>query len=138
MTKLYQCGNAVAVQRLLMQYGLFQHLCPQTNVLLNSTYPVNALLAIALENTDTRIHEEKPVTPAFLFAVLLWFPMIECAKELQKNGTDPLPSIEKAMSFVIAEQNKIISIPKRYTQIIREIWLLQYRNAFIDLIAFRS
>ncbi|WP_454782375.1 polynucleotide adenylyltransferase PcnB [Legionella sp. WA2022007384] len=127
MTKLYQCGNAVAVQRLLMQYGLFQHLCPQTNALLNSTHPVNALLAIALENTDTRIQEDKPVTPAFLFAILLWFPMIERAKELQKTGIDPLPSIEKAMSLVIAEQNKIISIPKRYTQIIREIWLLQYR-----------
>ena len=53
--------------------------------------------------------------------------MIECAKELQQTGIDPLPSIEKAMSLVIAEQNKIISIPKRYTQIIREIWLLQYR-----------
>ncbi|HHT0591857.1 TPA: polynucleotide adenylyltransferase PcnB [Legionella anisa] len=127
MTKLYQCGNAVAVQGLLMQYGLFQHLFPQTHVLLNSTYPVNALLTIALENTDIRIHDEKPVTPAFLFAVLLWFPMIECAKELQKTGIDPLPSIEKAMSLVLAEQNKIISIPKRYTQIIREIWLLQYR-----------
>ncbi|AWN74245.1 TPA: polynucleotide adenylyltransferase PcnB [Legionella anisa] len=127
MTKLYQCGNAIAVQGLLMQYGLFQHLFPQTHVLLNSTYPVNALLTIALENTDIRIHEEKPVTPAFLFAVLLWFPMIECAKELQKTGIDPLPSIEKAMSLVLAEQNKIISIPKRYTQIVREIWLLQYR-----------
>ncbi|MCW8385568.1 polynucleotide adenylyltransferase PcnB [Fluoribacter dumoffii] len=127
MTKLYQCGNAEAVQRLLMQYGLFQYLCPQTHSLLNSSYPVTALLAIALENTDTRIREDKPVTPAFLFAVLLWFPMIECSKELQKTGIDPLPSIEKAMSVVIAEQNKIISIPKRYTQIIREIWLLQYR-----------
>ncbi|STY29249.1 poly(A) polymerase [Legionella wadsworthii] len=129
MTKLYQCGNAVTAQRLLMQYGLFQHLCPQTNQLLNCDYPVNALLAIALENTDTRIHEEKPVTPAFLFAVLLWFPMIECSKELQKSGIDPLPSIEKAMSIVIAEQNQIIAIPKRYTQIMREIWLLQYRFA---------
>lgn len=127
ITKLYQCGNAEVVQKLLMQYGLFQYLCPQTNALLNGTYPVNALLAIALENTDTRIREDKPVTPAFLFAVLLWFPMIECAKELQQTGIDPLPSIEKAMSLVIAEQNKIISIPKRYTQIIREIWLLQYR-----------
>ncbi len=31
------------------------------------------------------------------------------------------------MSLVLAEQNKIISIPKRYTQVNREIWLLQYR-----------
>ncbi|USQ15164.1 polynucleotide adenylyltransferase PcnB [Legionella lytica] len=127
MTKLYQCGNAETVQKLLMQYGLFQHLCPQTNALFNSQYPVNALLAIALENTDTRIQDDKPVTPAFLFAVILWFPMIERSKQLQSSGMDPLPAVEKAMSIVIAEQNKIISIPKRYTQIIREIWLLQYR-----------
>lgn len=129
ITKLYQCGNAETVQKLLMQYGLFQHLCPQTTALFNSEYPVNALLAIALENTDTRIRDDKPVTPAFLFAVILWFPMIECSKQLQNSGMDPLPAVEKAMSIVIAEQNKIISIPKRYTQVIREIWLLQYRFA---------
>ena len=127
ITKLYQCGEAETVQRLLLEYGLFQHLCPQTADLLHSEYPVNALIGIALENTDTRIRDDKPVTPAFLFAVLLWFPMIELSKKLQSSGLDPLPAIEKAMSLVIMEQNKIISIPKRYTQVVREIWLLQYR-----------
>lgn len=127
MTKLYQCGEAETVQKLLIQYGLFEHLCSQTSSLLSSQYPVTALLGIALENTDTRIRDNKPVTPAFLFAVLLWFPMIECSKKLQSTGLDPLPAIEKAMSLVIAEQNKVISIPKRYTQVMREIWLLQYR-----------
>jgi poly(A) polymerase len=127
MTKLYQCGEAETVQKLLIQYGLFEQLCPLTSALLDSEYPVNALIGIALENTDIRIREEKPVTPAFIFAVLLWFPMIERSKQLHASGMDPLPALEKAMSVVIAEQNKIISIPKRYTQVIREIWLLQYR-----------
>ena len=127
MTKLYQCGEAVTVQRLLLQYGLFQHLCPLAAELLHTDYPVNPLIGIALENTDTRIKDDKPVTPAFIFAVLLWFPMIDRSKKLQASGMDPLPAIEKAMSLVISEQNKIISIPKRYTQVIREIWLLQYR-----------
>lgn len=127
MTKLYQCGEAEAVQKLLIQYGLFQHLYPSTYALLNSEYPVNTLLGIALENTDTRIRESKPVTPAFIFAVLLWFPMIDHAKKLQQSGLDTLPALEKAMSIVIAEQNRVISIPKRYTQVIREMWLLQYR-----------
>lgn len=127
ITKLYQCGEAETVQKLLIQYGLFKHLCPLTDALFNSEYPVNALLGIALENTDTRIKDNKPVTPAFLFAVLLWFPMIELSKKLQSSGMDPLPAIEKAMSLTIAEQNRIISIPKRYSQVVREIWLLQYR-----------
>lgn len=127
MTKLYQCGEAGMVHKLLQQFGLFQHLCPLTTQLLASDYPVDALITIALESTDTRIHQNKPVTPAFIFAVLLWFPMIARAKELQSSGLAPLPAIEKAMSQVIAEQNRVIAIPKRYTQVIREIWLLQYR-----------
>ncbi len=129
MTKLYQCGEAETVHKLLIQYGLFQHLYPSTFALLESEHHVNALVGIALENTDIRIREGKPVTPAFIFAVLLWFPMIELSKKLQESGMDPLPALEKAMSIVISEQNKIISVPKRYTQVMREIWLLQYRFA---------
>ncbi|HAU0237994.1 TPA: polynucleotide adenylyltransferase PcnB [Legionella pneumophila] len=127
ITKLYQCGEAESVQKLLVEYGLFNYLFPQTAALFDSHYPVNPLLGIALENTDTRIRDGKPVTPAFLIAVLLWFPMIECSRKLQESGLPPLPSIEKAMSIVLSEQNAIISIPKRYSQVIREIWLLQYR-----------
>ncbi|MBN9229703.1 MAG: poly(A) polymerase [Legionella sp. 40-6] len=127
MTKLYQCGNAETVQRLLMNYGIFQYLFPQTQSLLQSEYPVMPLITIALENTDKRIHDDKPVTPAFLFAVILWFPMIHLSKKLQESGLDPLPAVEKAMSQVIAEQNRLVTIPRRYTQVIREIWLLQYR-----------
>ncbi len=127
MTKLYQCGEAETVHKLLVQYGLFQHLFPSVEALIETEYHVNAFIGIALENTDIRIRSEKPVTPAFIFAVLLWFPMIALSKKLQQSGLDPLPAIEKAMSMVISEQNKIISIPKRFTQVIREIWLLQYR-----------
>ena len=59
MTKLYQCGEAETVQRLLVQYGLFQHLFPQTSELFNSEYPLNPLIGLALESTDTRIRDNK-------------------------------------------------------------------------------
>ncbi len=127
MIKLFQCGEAESVQRLLVKYGLFPHLFAQTNKLITSHYPVNALLVIALENTDTRIRDNKPVTPAFIFAVLLWFPLMERTEQLKNEGMDPLPALEKAMSQVITEQNKVITVPKRYTQVMREIWLIQYR-----------
>jgi poly(A) polymerase len=53
--------------------------------------------------------------------------MIERAKQLQKAGLPPLPAVDKAMSQILAEQAQIISIPKRFSLVIREIWLLQYR-----------
>ena len=31
------------------------------------------------------------------------------------------------MGYVLREQCKIITVPKRHTQVIREIWLFQYR-----------
>lgn len=127
MTKLYQCGEATSAQSLLLNHGLFAHLFPQTHALLQSQYPVNALIGIAMENTDTRIRDNKPVTPAFLFAVLLWFPLIHKTNALKKEGLDPLPALEKAMSLIISEQNKIIMIPKRFTLIMREMWIMQYR-----------
>ena len=127
MTKLYQCGEAQSVQQMLEQYGLFAHLFPQTARLFNSEYPVNKLLMLALESTDTRIREMKPVNPAFLYAIMLWFPMLARTEHFKKEGMDPLPALEKAMSYVISEQNQTVTIPKRYTQVMREIWLMQYR-----------
>lgn len=128
VTKLYQCGESETVHRLLMEHGLFEQLFNQTHVQLQSQYPVNALIGNALENTDMRIHENKPVTPSFLFAVLLWFPLKEKALYLQnEEQMPPLPALEKAMSLVITEQNKVVTIPKRFSQITREIWLLQFR-----------
>jgi poly(A) polymerase len=127
MTKLYQCGEAEMVQSLLIEYHLFKQLFEQVDVLFDGEYPVRAFIGIALENTDTRMRDNKPVTPAFLFAVLLWFPLLSTAAKLQEEGMPPLPALEKAMSFVISEQNKIITIPKRYSQVIREIWIMQYR-----------
>lgn len=128
MVKLYQCGEGESVQRLLNKHGLFAKLFAQTHALLDSDYPVNALMGIALENTDSRIRDNKPVTPAFIFSVLLWFPLQKKAAELQSlEGLPPLPALEQAMSLVIAEQNKVVTIPKRFTQVMREIWLLQFR-----------
>ncbi len=126
MIKLYQCGFAEVVHRLLIEHQIFGYLFPLTQALFCSDYPVNALIVLALENTDTRVRNDKPVTPAFLFAVLLWFPLLHRAAELERQ-VDPLPALEQAMSQVIAEQNQVILIPKRHTQMMREIWLLQYQ-----------
>lgn len=127
MLKLYHCGEAKMAQHLLEKYGLFQYLFPQTAQRLNSSYPIHPLIHFALESTDSRIRDSKPVTPAFIYATLLWFPMIARTEQLREEGVDPLPALEQAMSWVIAEQNKIITIPKRHSQVVREIWLLQYR-----------
>lgn len=132
VAKLYQCGAAETVQKLLVHHGIFEQLFPQTHALLDSDYPIDELLTFALKNTDRRINEGKPVIPAFLFAVLLWFPFIAHKTKLeqhpeQEEELEPLMALEKSMNHVLREQCKITTIPKRHTQIIREMWLFQYR-----------
>lgn len=127
MLKLYQCGEAKAVHQLLVKYDLFSHLFSQTHELTNSDYPVETLLMNALESTDSRVRDNKPITPAFIFAILLWFPLMHRTEQLKAEGIEPLPALDQAMSQVITDQNKVITIPKRYTQVMREIWLMQFR-----------
>lgn len=128
MVKFYQCGKGEQAHQLLVDYGLFKHLFPLVHrVMGKNEFPVQAFIHIALQNTDKRLQDDKPVTPAFIFAALLWFPLLERDQELKNKGVDPLPALDQAMSYVISEQNKLVAIPKRFTQIMREIWLLQFR-----------
>ncbi|OGV40939.1 MAG: poly(A) polymerase [Legionellales bacterium RIFCSPHIGHO2_12_FULL_42_9] len=128
ITKLSQCGEVERAFHLMMEHGLFACLFKQTDRLLNSDYPVKALLGMALESTDTRIRNNKPITPAFIFAVLLWFPLKVRAIELQNTeNSPPLAALERAMTDVIVLQNQVVTVPKRFTQMMREIWLLQFR-----------
>ena len=67
--KLFQGGCAVQTFELLRHYGLFGQLFPNTERGLMSErdhFPIT-LLVRALQNTDARITEGKPVTPAFLY-----------------------------------------------------------------------
>lgn len=127
--KLYLSGNAVATHQLLVKYGLFSHLFPETDQLIaNQENEVAAkLLLIALENTDKRIAEGKPVTPAFLVAAILWGPMLARWQFYQDKKIPIMPALQKAANEVISKQVQRVAIPKRFTLVSKDIWLLQIR-----------
>lgn len=125
--KLYHSGHALSIQGLLQKYSVFSKLFPLTDETVKNNHYVLPLIKATLENTDKRIKAVKPVTPAFLFSVMLWYPMVEKAKKYESDGMHQLASLEKAMNEVIHQQNSITHIPKRFTQAMKQIWLLQYR-----------
>lgn len=128
MIKLYHCGHAKSVQEKLNHFGVFEYLFPQTHTLIGSSkFPIEKLMTYAFESTDSRLQSGKPVTPSFLFAVLLWFPFLHQKTIFEKHEDEALNALEKSMSYILREQCKYISIPKRHTQVIREMWLFQYR-----------
>jgi len=127
--KLFLGGTAVGSFEKLRQYGLFAQLFPDTEACLarlDHEFPLTLVLK-GLENTDNRVREDKPVTPAFLFAVLLWEPVRQRAEVLQADGTAPHQAIQQAASEVLSRQLECVALPRRFSTPMQEIWLLQPR-----------
>ncbi len=127
--KLFHGGYALETYELLRHHGLFQHLFPLTEESLEmeeSGFPVT-LVPRALANTDARVAEGKPVTPAFLFAVMLWKPVRQETQGLVAQGVNSHVALARAAERVLREQLRHTSIPKRFSIPAREIWFLQSR-----------
>ena len=129
VTKLFHSGCALEAFALLRRYGLFGRLFPATERSLaqeEQGFPIT-FVSHALKNTDERINLAKPVTPAFLYAVLLWEPVRHRAQYYLQRRKSEVEALQNAVGDVITEQVKRTTIPRRFTAPMREIWLLQPR-----------
>ena len=127
--KLFMGGYAVQTFEQLRHYRLFGVLFPQTEAVLaeqEGGFP-HTLLIHALENTDRRLAEGQPVSPGFLIAALLWTPMVALAREYRQDGMSEHDAAQLAGDVVVSRQVNCTAMPRRYTQMAREIWQLQQR-----------
>lgn len=128
--KLFQGGVAVQTFELLRHYGLFKVLFPLTEASLAREmdgFPLT-FLHETLANTDRRVNDGKSITPAFLFAALLWEPVrLRAVKMRENEDVGKVLSLQMAAAEVMREQSRRISVPKRFSFPMREIWSLQPR-----------
>ena len=126
--KLLQAGHALASFRSLRELDLLQFLFPSADQQLKSgDAQFEKLIVQALQNTDSRIAEGKPVTPAFIYAVFLWPQVREAAEKFQQEGEQPVPAYFAAAETVLPQQLRATSLPKRFSIPMREIWAMQPR-----------
>ncbi|MCP9338432.1 polynucleotide adenylyltransferase PcnB [Stutzerimonas xanthomarina] len=126
--KLFLSGKAERTFDLLLEYDLFAPLFPASaDALEDNPEYAGTLIRNALANTDLRIAQGKPVTPAFLFAAMLWPALPMRVAELQARGLPPIPAMQEAAHDLIWEQCQRTAIPKRFTMPMREIWDMQER-----------
>lgn len=127
--KLFLAGKAVKTYELLQNYGLFGVLFPQLQPLLQDSNSKETLfLENVLENTDKRINNDQRVTPAFIYAALLWYPLEERTDQIiQEAGLSRYDAFMMAQGEVLHRQVQRIMIPKRFSTVIRDIWILQQR-----------
>ena len=127
--KLFLSGFGVQSYRLLKQYGLFEHLFPLSAAAfaLPPYAYAEEMLERGLINTDERIAADKPVTPTFLFAVLLWSAVL---RELNERQAGPAPDtalLMQACDTVLRAQQSRVAIPRRFGIPMRELLMLQPR-----------
>ncbi len=126
VVKLLQCRDAVANLNGLREYGLLKQLLPDTDAAMERPQSRDFILS-AVANTAARIAAEQTVSPAFLYAALLW-PAVEAREHvLAKSEAPDSVVIAEAADEILASTQKYIVIPKRFSIPMREIWALQSR-----------
>ncbi len=125
--KLFMAGYARGTLDDLLEFDLLKYLFPEASALLNEDPVALALVRSAMENTDQRIAEDKSVTPAFLLAALLWPEVRREALGQVEDGVAPLVAFNSAGQLTVADAVRHISIPRRFSQPMREIWEFQPR-----------
>ena len=126
MLKLFLSGHAMESADALRRHGLHHGLLPLLDVVLEQPMG-ERFVTLALKNTDERVLADKPVSPAFLFATLLWHEVLVAWKKYEAQGERTIPALHMAMTEVIDIQTEKLAIHKRYSVTMKEIWGMQPR-----------
>lgn len=126
--KLFYTGHAQRSLQKLNALGLFSILFPQTQQCLahkRTHHQVQHFLNQACYNADQRYAQGKTLSSAFLYAVLLWWPLKQATSKLRPRDRDYGKRFQAAAEAVLSEQQKTLKIPKKIVDGIMQIWALQ-------------
>ncbi len=127
--KLFLTGHGASSLRVLRERGLLDVLLPNVGAFLRR-HPgsaVEKLLLRGLENTDERVRADRPVTPTFVFSILLYGPIglaIEATPRERWNDTGTiLDAVDSAVRAIQAR----VSLPRRFSLGVRDMFAMQPR-----------
>jgi poly(A) polymerase len=127
--KLFLTGHGARSFEVLRERGLLAALLPTVDAYF-STHPaslVEQLLLQGLKQTDSRVLADKPVTPTFLFALLLYGPIAGLIESAPPARWHELTTILEACDRATREAQARVAIPKRFSLGVREMFALQPR-----------
>ncbi len=129
VNKLFLAGSAWRSFELLREYGLLSHLFPDlaSALSLATDGVAERFVKLGLSGTDERIAADKSVTPAFLFAVLLWPAVSRQAEQFAAMAESPIQALQDAWDTLAARAQKRVALPKRFSLSAREVVSLQPR-----------
>ena len=124
--KLFLSGYGTAAFDAMLENDIYGWLFPDSKRSMENN-ATEELVRLALTSTDQRIAKKMPVTPAFIYAAILWHPFVDEKQRLEQEGEIKYAAAHEAANNVISKQQLFTSIPKRFSGPMREIWFLQSR-----------
>jgi poly(A) polymerase len=126
LIKVLTSGRALHCLARLQEEGLAEHaLAPVERLLAVPHY--RTFLEIALDATDRRIHEGKPVSPAFTLGAMLWPVVREAWVAGEQAGLPRVPALQAACDEVLSGDFAALALTRAMAADMRELWLMQPR-----------
>jgi poly(A) polymerase len=125
MLKLLQTGHALASIAQLKLLGLGTGIYPLLDVVVESAD--EPFLKLALQDTDRRVGEGKPVAPSFLLSCVLWSDVREGWEQRKKRGEHLMPALLDAIDDAFNARIGDVSGRGKLGTDMREIWTMQPR-----------
>jgi poly(A) polymerase len=130
MLKLLQTGHAVATVAQLRKLGLATGIYPLLDVIVERAD--QPFVKAALQDTDRRVGEGKPVAPSFLLACVLWADVRDgwAQRSEGRHGQRPqasFPALQDAIDDVFNARIGDVSGRGKLAADMREIWMMQPR-----------
>lgn len=129
--KLFLSGHGVQSFLGMESHGLLDVMFPEAAAALrsNRSGALRRMVLKGLADTDARVAADEPVSPAFLFALLLWPAYCRSLARLQADGVHQPEAQQRAADRVTLHEMDVIALPRRFSLPMQEIWLLQPRFA---------
>lgn len=125
MLKLLQTGHAVATIEQLKVLGMARGIYPLLDLIVERAE--QPFVRAALQDTDRRVGENKPVAPSFLLACVLWADVRDGWAERLGRRQHPFPALQEAIDEVFESRIGDISGRGKLGADMREIWMMQPR-----------
>jgi poly(A) polymerase len=127
--KLFLTGHGERSLTVLRQRSLLAVLLPSVDRYLaaHAGNLVEQLLQQGLRNTDARVATDKPVTPTFLFALLLYGPIAQIIESLPPQRWHEIAAIVGACDRALRDASARVTIPRRVSLGVREMYAMQPR-----------
>jgi poly(A) polymerase len=124
MLKLLQTGHALASIDQLKALGVAKGIYPLLDLVVERCS--DPFVQAALQDTDRRVAEGKPVAPSFLLACVLWSDVRQ-GWQAQRAHQPSTPALQAAIDEVFDARIGDVSGRGKLAADMREIWMMQPR-----------